>query len=233
MKKSIFCLALAMFLAAPSAHADQENASQASANQASARAKLAEEQVAFTPEAFLDAAASGNVEHVELFLEGGIDPAVQNPLSQTALWLAVEYEHLAVLQALLAAGVAPDQTNAPIGAYGKTIVMAAVDTGEAAFVRALVEAGADARKANDYEMPPLAEAARTGNLEMCRILIAAGADANAAPAGFPLIYGPVNEDHPEVVKLLLESGAKLGEHKQALLEAAKTPEMRDLLENAE
>lgn len=94
-------------------------------------------------------------------------------------------------------------------------------------------AGADAKTANDYEMPPLAEAARTGNLEMCEILIKGGADPNAAPAGFPLLYGPVNEDHSEVVKLLLESGARLGEHKAALLEAAKTPEMRQLLENAE
>jgi cytohesin len=228
VKISIRCLALALFLVAPSAHADQENA-----NQASARAKLAEDQVAFTPEAFLNEVASGNVEHVGLFLEAGIDPAVENPLSQTALWLAVEHEHLAVLQALLAAGVAPNETNAPVGAYGKTIVMAAVDTGEAAFVRALVEAGADAKKANEYEMPPLAMAAYTGNVEMCEILLAAGADANAAPAGFPLIYGPVNEDHPEVVKLLLEAGARLGEHKPALLEAAKTPEMRELLENAE
>jgi len=233
VKTSIRCLALALFLVAPSARADQENANQENADQASARAKLAEDQVAFTPEAFLEAAASGNVEHVELFLDAGIDPAVKNPLSQTALWLAVEYKHLAVLQALLARGVAPNETNAPVGAYGKTIVFAAVDTGEAAFVRALVDAGADAKKANDYEMPPLSEAARIGNIEMCEILLAAGADANASPAGFPLIYGPVNEDHLEVVKLLLEAGARLGEHKPALLEAAKTPEMRELLENAE
>lgn len=228
MKTSIRCLALALLLVAPSAHADQE-----SADQANARAKLAEDQVAFTPEAFLAEVASGNVERVELFLEGGIDPTVANAMSQTALWLAVEHKQLAVLQALLAGGVEPNETNAPMGPYGKTIVFAAVDTGEAVFVRALVEAGADAKKANDYEMPPLSEAARIGNVEMCEILLAAGADANASPAGFPLIYGPVNEDHPEVVKLLLEAGAKLGEHKQALLEAAKTPEMRALLENAE
>lgn len=68
---------------------------------------------------------------------------------------------------------------------------------------------------------------------MCEVLLKAGADANVAPAGFPLIYGPVNENHLEVVRLLLKSGAKLGEHKQALAEAAKTPEMRALLEAAE
>lgn len=228
MKTSACCLAYALVLAAlvlaaPGARADE----------ASARAALVAAKVAFTPDAFLHEVASGNVEHVKLFLDGGIDPAVKNSLSQTALWLAVEHKQLAVLQALLAGGVAPNETNAPVLAGGKTIVFAAVDTGDAAFVRALVEAGADAKKANDYEMPPLADAARTGNFEMCEILLRGGADANAAPAGFPLLYGPVNEDHPEVVKLLLDSGAKLGEHKAALLEAAKTPEMRDLLESAE
>jgi ankyrin repeat protein len=223
VKTSALCLAFALVLAAPSAHADE----------ASARATLATEKVAFTPDAFLREVAAGNVEHVKLFLEAGIDPAVKNAQSQTALWLAVEMKQLAVLQALLAGGVAPNETNAPVLAGGKTIVFGAVDTGEAAFVRALVEAGADAKKANDYEMPPLAEAARTGNLEMCEVLLKGGADANAAPGGFPLLFGPVHEDHPDVVKLLLESGARLGEHKAALLEAAKTPEMRGLLEKAE
>jgi ankyrin repeat protein len=219
----VCCLVSALLLAAPAAHADQ----------ASARAKLAESHVAFTPDAFLQEVAAGNVEHVELFLEGGVDPAVKNGQSQTALWLAVERQHLDVLQALLAGGVAPNETNAPVGPGGKTIVFAAVDTGDVAYVRALVEAGADAKKANDYEVPPLAEAARTGNLEMCRILLAAGADPNAAPAGFPLLFGAVNEDHLDVVRLLLASGARVGEHKETMLQAAKTPEMRELLENAE
>lgn len=223
MKPLVCCLACALVLTVSAAHADQ----------ASARAKLAEDHVAFTADAFLQEVAAGNVEHVKLFLEGGIDPAARNASSQTALWLAVEHNHLDVLEALLAAGVAPNETNAPVGSGGKTIVFAAVDTGDVAYVRALVEAGADARKANDYEVPPLAEAARTGNLEMCKVLLAAGADPNAAPAGFPLLFGPVNEDHLDVVRFLLESGAKLGEHKETMLQAAKTPEMRELLEKAE
>ena len=223
MKTSVCCLVSALVLVASSAHGDQ----------ASARAKLAADHVAFTPDAFLNEAASGNVEHVKLFLEGGVDPAAKNAQSQTALWLAVERQHVDVLQALLAAGVAPNEANAPVGSGGKTIVFAAVDTGDAAYVRELVAAGADAKKANDYEVPPLAEAARTGNLEMCKVLLAAGADPNAAPAGFPLLFGPVNEDHLDVVRLLLESGAKLGEHKDTMIQNAKTPEMRELLEKAE
>lgn len=223
MKRSVSCLICTLVIAAAAARADQ----------ASARAKIAEARVAFTAEAFLHEVEAGNVERVKLFLEAGFDPAVKSAQSQTALWLAVERQHLDVLQALLAGGVAPNETNAPVASGGKTIVFAAVDTGDAAYVRALVEAGANAKRANDYEVPPLAEAARTGNLEMCKILLAGGADPNAAPAGFPLLFGPVNEDHLDVVRLLLESGARLGEHKETMLQSAKTPEMRELLEGAE
>jgi ankyrin repeat protein len=221
MKKLLVLAAL--FLAVPSARCDQ----------AGAREALAKEGIAFTQEAFLQKVAEGSAAHVTLFLEAGIDPSVPNPVNRTALWIAVERKQSEVVKALLAGGVAPNEKNAPPMESGKTIVFEAVDSGDAALVRALVEAGADARMANEYGVPPLAEAARTGNLEMCEILLKAGADPNAAPGGFPLLYGPVNEEHLDVVRLLLASGAKLGEHKGALLETAKTPEMRAVLEAAD
>jgi ankyrin repeat protein len=224
MKKPLAVLALAaLFLAVPPARCDQ----------AGARETLAKEGIAFTPEAFLQKVAEGDAAHVTLFLEAGIDPSVANSTKRTALWIAVERKQPEVLKALLAAGVAPNEKNAPPMESGKTIVFEAVDSGDAALVRTLVEAGADAKMANEYGVPPLAEAARVGNLAICEILIKAGADPNAAPGGFPLLYGPVNEDHLDVVRLLLASGAKLGEHKAALVEAAKTPEMRALLEAAD
>jgi len=224
MKTPLAVLALAaLFLAVPPARCDQ----------ASAREALAKEGIAFTPEAFLQKVAEGDAAHVTLFLEAGIDPSVPNASRRTALWIAVERKQPEVLKALLAGGVTPNEKNAPPMESGKTIVFEAVDSGDPGLVRTLVEAGADARMANEYGVPPLAEAARTGNLEMCTILLKAGADPNAAPGGFPLLYGPVNENHLDVVRLLLASGAKLGEHKAALLEAAKAPEMRALLEAAE
>jgi ankyrin repeat protein len=225
MKKTLALLVLAALAPiASSAHGAAE---------IGAREQLERDGIAFTPEAFLQTVAAGDAKHAALFLEAGIDPSVKNASGRTALWIATERRQLEVLKALLTGGVAPNDQNAPVAEYGKTVVFEAVDTGDAAFVRALVEAGADAKKANDYEVPPLAEAARTGNLEMCQILLKGGADPNAAPAGFPLLYGPVNENHLEVVRLLLASGARLGEHKQSLVEAAPTPEMRALLEAAE
>lgn len=224
MKTPLAVLALvALFLAVPPARCDQ----------AGAREALAKEGIPFSPEAFLRTVAEGDVEHVKLFLEAGIDPSVPNAARRTALWIAVERKQSEVLKTLLAGGVAPDEKNAPAMEAGKTVVFEAVDSGDPALVRALAEAGADVRKVNEYGVPPLAEAARTGNLEMCEVLLKAGADPNAAPGGFPLLYGAVNEDRLDVVKLLLASGAKLGEHKAALAEAAKTPEMRAVLEAAE
>jgi ankyrin repeat protein len=224
MKTPLVVLAFAaLLLAVPPARGDQ----------AGAREALAKESIPFTQEAFLQKVAEGDAAHVTLFLEAGIDSSSPNPTKRTALWIAVERKQSEVLKALLAGGVAPNGKNAPPMEYGKTIVFQAVDSGDPALVRTLVEAGADAKAANEYGVPPLAEAARTGNREMCEILLKAGADPNAAPGGFPLLYGPVNEDHLDVVRLLLASGAKLGEHKATLVEAAKTPEMRALLEAAE
>lgn len=224
MKTPCALLLLAsLFLVAPPVRGDQ----------ATAREKLEKAGISFTPEAFLQKITEGDATHAALFVEAGIDPSVRSGTGRTALWIATEQRQLEVLKALLASGVAPNEKNAPPMEYGKSIVFEAVDTGNAAFVRTLAEAGADVKRANDYEMPPLAEAARTGNLEMCEILLQAGADPNVAPAGFPLLYGPVNEGHLEVVRLLLASGARLGEHKQSLVEAAPNPEIRALLEAAE
>lgn len=224
MQKPLVLLGLVtLLLIAPPARGDQ----------AGAREQLAKDGIAFTPEAFLQAVAEGDAARTALFLEAGIDPSVKNPSGRTALWVATERRQLAVLEALLAGGAAPNAQNAPMAEGGKSIVFEAVDSGDPAFVRTLVEAGADAKTANDYGVPPLAEAARTGNLEMCKILLEGGADPNAAPGGFPLLYGPVNESHLEVVQLLLTAGARLGEHKQSLVEAAPTPEIRALLEAAE
>jgi ankyrin repeat protein len=224
MKRTLTVLTVAaLVLAAAPARGDR----------AEARRKLEEAGIAFTPEAFLQKVAQGEAADVVLFLEAGIDPSVKNASGRTALWIATGQKKAAVLQALLAGGVAPNAKNAPPVEYGKTIVLEAVDTGDPAIVRALAEAGADVKQGNEYGVPPLAEAARMGQLEICRILLKAGADPNAAPGGYPLLFGPINEDHPEVVSLLLEAGAKPGEHKAALLEAAKSPAMRALLEAAE
>lgn len=242
MKKLLAPSALAVLLAtAPAGLAGQaepatqsETAAPAEPSEREvARERLADAGLAFTPEAFLKAVSQREYVYATFFVQAGIDAAARNASGRTALWIATEQRDLQTLTSMLEAGLKPDAQTAPALDGGKSLVFEAVDTGDPDFVRALVEAGADAKSANEYGVSPLAEAARVGNLEMCRLLLQAGADPNNAPGGFPMIFGPINENHPEVVRLLLESGARLGEHKPALLEAAKTPEMKALLEPAE
>ena len=216
MKTTLALIILALLVLPTSARSDQ----------AGAREQLENHGIAFTQEAFLEKVAEGDAAYAVLFVEAGIDPSVKSQGNRTALWVATERRQLGVLKSLIAAGVAPNEKNAPPVEGGKSLVFEAVDSGDAELVRTLVDAGADGRMANEYGVPPLAEAAR-------EILVKAGADPNAAPGGFPLLYGPVNENHLEVVQFLLASGARLGEHKEALVEAAKSPEVRALLEAAE
>ena len=131
MKTSLALLTLAaLIFATPPAQGDQ----------ASARAQLEKAGIAFTAESFFQTIAKGDAEHAALFVEAGIDPATQNRSKRTALWVATETRQLEVLKALLAAGVVPTAKNAPPAEAGKSIVFQAVDTGEADYVRALVEA---------------------------------------------------------------------------------------------
>src|SRR5689334_11360685 len=130
MKNPLALLTLAaLVLVTAPAHGDQ----------AGAREKLQKDGIAFTPEAFLQKVAEGDASHAALFVEAGIDPTAKNNMNRTALWIATERRQLGVLQALLAAGLAPDARNAPPMEYGKSIVFEAVDTGETEFVRALAE----------------------------------------------------------------------------------------------
>ncbi len=206
-----------------------KNPAPTAAEREAARAELERAGIAFTPENFLALVAKGDAGTVATFVRAGIDPASADGRGRTALWIAVERRQLATLKALLAGGIEPKGANAPALDAGKTLVFEAVDTGEAEYVEVLAQAGADAKTANDYGVPPLAEAARVGNLAMCKALITAGADPNHAPGGFPLLFGPVVEGHLEVVRFLLEQGAKLGASKQDLLDAAKSEEMKALL----
>ncbi len=188
--------------------------------------------LAFDAKSFFSRVDGGDTRAIALFLAAGFDPATKDDSGQTALWLAVSEKNGDSLKALIAGGAKPDAKNAPAMAYGRTLVAAAVDANDAGIVRMLVEAGADVKKGNDYGMTPLHEAARQGQLEVTEILLKAGADPNSAPSGASVLYGPVMENHVDVVKLLLRSGAKVEKFRKLLLDAAKTPEMKELIRKA-
>lgn len=91
--------------------------------------------------------------------------------------------------------------------YGETALSLAAFAGRTAYVRRLLEAGAEV---NFHGWAPLAYAAWNGHAEVARLLIEYGADIDgktengSTPIFFAARYG-----HPAVVKLLLEHGADL------------------------
>jgi ankyrin repeat protein len=84
----------------------------------------------------------------------------------------------------------------------------AVRLDDAARVRSLLSAGADAKLANRYGVTPLALAVSNGNPEIIRLLLDAGADANAVdPAGETMLMIASRVGVVDAVRVLLERGA--------------------------
>jgi ankyrin repeat protein len=78
-------------------------------------------------------------------------------------------------------------------------------------LQALLRAGADANAKGPAKMTPLYMAADEGHVEAARALLDAGADPNAKSSiGVPLV-GAVRKGRADVVRLLVERGAKVGE----------------------
>ncbi len=96
--------------------------------------------VPFTDQAFLDAAAMNNEEVVALFIRAGVNADAKNEKGQTALMLASEKGHVAMLKKL--SGLNADAVNRA-DKNGSTALMIAARLGQEQAVRALVEGGAN------------------------------------------------------------------------------------------
>ncbi|KAG6618765.1 TKL protein kinase [Phytophthora cinnamomi] len=87
--------------------------------------------------------------------------------------------------------------------YGVTPLIQAVETGNVAMVRLLLESGADFNKADEEGATPLACAAAGGYTEIVRFLLETGEDEHkASKYGNTPLMRAVMDGHMEVVKLL-------------------------------
>jgi ankyrin repeat protein len=124
----------------------------------------------------------------------------------TALHWAVHWNDTAAVTLLLRAGAKPAVTNR----FGASPLSEAASSGNAEVVRALLDAGADAKAlATPDGETVLMTAARAGNVEAVRVLLDRGADVNATERykGQTALMWAAAERHAGVVKLLLERGA--------------------------
>jgi ankyrin repeat protein len=180
----------------------------------SARAELARRKVAFTADAFVAAAAAGDLDVVNLFLDAAIDPNATNALGYTALMWAAGQGREAVAQALVARGALVDLRTAD----AVTALMNAASQGQLRTANLLLAAGADvdAQRADGWSA--LEWAAAEGRTEMLELLLAKRATLEARDReGYTALFyaagNTMDEDATSrtlaAARILIEHGARV------------------------
>ncbi len=156
----------------------------------------------------VDAARQRDAAAVDALLKRRIDVNIAQPDGATALHWAAHWDDMATADALLRRGARVDTAND----YGATPLSLACANGSGRMVERLLKAGANARAVVPTGETMLMLAARTGSVEAVSFLMAAGADLQTieATTGQDALMWATAERHPDVVRLLLERGARAG-----------------------
>lgn len=136
-------------------------------------------------------------------LKRGVDVNTVDRDGNTLLVQAIRREIPEVVEYLLTHRARMNNRNK----NGETAVSIAAYNGKMAYVKRLVEAGAEV---NYYGWPPLSYAAYNGHLEIVDYLLKHGAEVNAkAGNGSTAVFFAARFGHAEVVRRLLQNQADL------------------------
>jgi uncharacterized protein len=157
------------------------------------------------PSPLADAAMKGDKAAVRTLLSR--KAAVDAPQADgaTALQWAVYRNDLDVADLLIAAGANVKAANRD----GATPLFLACESGNAGMIEKLLKAGADANEVGPIGDTPLMMASRTGNVDAVKVLLDHKANVNAKEKirGTTALMWAVEQQHPAVVKILVEHGA--------------------------
>ena len=181
--------------------------------QADARAELAERGISFTGASFLEWAGEGDLDLVELFVEGGMPVETVSFGGWTALHLAARNGHLEVVEFLLGQGASVGMETE----NGSTALDLARRGGHGEVARYLARA-ANAARAElaelgiDYTEQAFLDSAYAGNLEVVQLFVEAGMSVNTADglgemALYYALYYAADGGSLELVHFLVEQGA--------------------------
>ena len=161
----------------------------------------------------LAAATAGNLDAVNLSLQGGADSNAQNKQGKSALMWAAQGGHLSCVERLLAAGADSNAQNE----YGSTVLMFATQKGHLACVERLLAAGADSNAQNEDDQTALMWAAQKGHLACVKALVAGASNVNTVNKdGNVALTFAAGNGQTEIVQILLDEGATL--HLNLILE---------------
>lgn len=168
---------------------------------------------------FLNASASGNADLMRLLLNHHADVHVRNKMGYTPLHMATSstislatslaVDHLEVVRILLALNVEVNARDCD----GSTPLVNASAKGSIDVIQLLLDSNAVADVTDNRGQTPLHIAASCNRLEVTRILLGRNdvevdAQDNEGLTALHSASGAWPEGHPEVVKLLLDRGAK-------------------------
>jgi ankyrin repeat protein len=154
--------------------------------------------------ALMVAARAGQVDAVELLLARGADPSLWDSNRRTAVFYALDGQHLQVLKPLINA-TTPAARSRP-GGY--TVLHEAAAYGLSEHCRALATLGLDVNAADDRGRTPLHYAAMNGGVDAVRVLLDHGANLAArTTVGVTPLHDAVWSGKPEVLVELLARGA--------------------------
>lgn len=153
-------------------------------------------------------------------LAAGADATVVDAHGTSALHWAAMHDEPELVSRLLEAGANPGARND----YGSTPLAEAALVGSAAVLEMLLEAGVEPDSANEYGQTPLMVVARAANVEAAEVLLRYGADVGAREQlrgqtalmwAVAYSHPEVSSRHPEMVRLLVDSGAAVNDHSRA------------------
>ncbi len=150
---------------------------------------------------FLLAVTAGRVDLTEALLKAGCDPFATGRCGKPALHYAAEIDHASMISWLLSVGCPVDSCDD----FGATPLKRAVQSGEVAAARVLLQGGADVLACNSREDQAIHEA---GDRDMIALLLSAGADVNAiSGCGYWPLKAAAREGNAALIRFLLETGA--------------------------
>jgi len=139
------------------------------------------------------------IEIVQILLDKGADPNLQDTRGDTALYLATEQNSLEVVQLLLDKRANPNLQNK----YGETALHIAVEEENAEIVKLLLEKGANVDLQDRDGHTALSLATIRDDSEMVQILLKAYVNA---PGYTPLMMAIQNMSPEEMIRMLLHKG---------------------------
>ncbi|KAF5635889.1 ankyrin repeat [Fusarium sp. NRRL 52700] len=151
------------------------------------------------------AAANGLTECVKVLLDHKADLDANSSYG-TALYVAVEKEHLDIVRLLLEHDPKPSMDIAP--PYKDSLFIRAICTGNIDLVSLLIKHGAEidyVDTLDTYNKSPLSRAVREGNLEIVKLLVDNGADINYSEGGTdPAMFTSLYYNQTEIANYLLQ-----------------------------